>query len=348
MIFYSKAWLVVLAATCLTATSVFSRQDVDADVSAAEVVGYEASFPALGTVVHLKAFHSDRMLVEQAFEAAEAEVKRLEAILSDYDSESETRLLTTKAVGQAVAVSDDLWRVLEASDRWHRQSEGAFDASLGALTRLWRQSRRGGKVPDAEQIQQALEHTGWQHVHLSPDGRTIQLDREGIYLDFGAIGKGYIVDRVFDLLVSQGVECGLVNISGNMRCGTPPPGREGWRIAIAPLEKDGQPLREIVVGRCSIATSGDLWQFLMMDGVRRSHILDPKTGMGVPGPLSATIIAPLAADADAAATAACILGAERGLAWVDSLEAMQLLLARKVGDDLEVVVSPEFAPAAAN
>jgi thiamine biosynthesis lipoprotein len=282
------------------------------------------------------------MLVEQAFQAAEAEVKRLEGILSDYDSESETRLLTTRAVDQAVAVSDDLWRVLEASDRWHRQSEGAFDASLGALTRLWRQSRRGGKIPDAQQLREALEHSGWRHVQLSATDKTLRFDLNEVYLDFGAIGKGYIVDQVFELLTSKGLECGLVNISGNMRCGTAPPGREGWRIAIAPLEKDGKPLREIVVQQCSIATSGDLWQYLILDGVRRSHILDPHTGIGVPGPLSATIIAPLAADADAAATTACILGPERGRAWIQAFDDLELLIAQRVGDDLEVVVSPKF------
>src|SRR5690606_6896446 len=115
-------------------------------------------------------------------------------------------------------------------------------------------------------IKSALTMTGWQHVRLERAARTVALDREGIQLDFGAIGKGYIVDRVFEDLVNRGITSCLVNISGNMRVGQAPPQRAGWRIGISPLEQGGEPLRQITVVDTAIATSGDLWQYMVIDG----------------------------------------------------------------------------------
>jgi FAD:protein FMN transferase len=353
MSFYTKAWLVSFTALWLVPPfaggqglerppSTVEASDQQ-EAAPAELAGYEFSFPAMGTLVQVKTFSSDPSLVKAAFEAAEAEVQRLQGILSDYDSESETRRLTTVAVRQPTQVSPELWAMLAASEHWYGSSDGAFDASLGAVTRLWRQSRRSGSIPSQHSLAVALKHTGWQHVQLDATERTVELAIEGLYLDFGGIGKGYIVDRVFDLLAERGLTTTLVNISGNMRCGAAPPDREGWRIAIAPLEKDGQPLRRISLRHTAIATSGDLWQYQEIDGIRRSHIVDPQTGLGVPGPLSATVIAPRAADADALATAACVLHVERALKLASELDEVELLLARENAQgELVVDESPGF------
>jgi thiamine biosynthesis lipoprotein len=126
-------------------------------------------------------------------------------------------------------------------------------------------------------------------------------------LDFGAIGKGFIVDRIFQTIQEQGIQSCLVNISGNMRCGSPPSGRDAWRIAISPAQPGGQPVKRIAIRDVAIATSGDLWQYTIVEGQRRSHILDPSTGYGVPGPLAVTVIAPAAIDADALATIGCVM-----------------------------------------
>ena len=293
------------------------------------VEGYEYTFPALGTLVSLKAYSSDKALVEQAFSAAEQTVLKLEAILTDYDSDSETRQLSSVAVAAPQHVSEELWQVLEASDRWYQRTDGAFDSSLGAVTRLWRKSRRTKTLPSAEEIRHAVANSGWQNVQLDRTAKTVQLLRPEIQLDFGAIGKGYIVDRVFTQLRDAGLPCCLVNISGNMRCGTPPAERDGWRIAISPLDEEGPPLREIVVANTAVATSGDLWQYVMIDGVLRSHILDPHTGVGVIGPIAATVIAAEACDADAFATAACVVGGPRALALANQWSGVELLLAIK-------------------
>ena len=203
------------------------------------------------------------------------------------------------------------------------------------LTKLWRRYRRKQQLPPPESIQQALVSTGWQHVQLDRSTRTVYLDNENIQFDFGAIGKGFIVDDVFQLLASHGLACCMVNISGNMRVGTAPAGRTGWRIEIAPAEPGGPALRRIELQHQAIATSGDLWQYIEVDGKRYSHILDPQTGMGVPGPVTATAIASKATDADAMATAACILNPQQALE-IAGKQGTELLIARPLENDVQL------------
>jgi FAD:protein FMN transferase len=297
------------------------------------IVGYESSFLALGTEVQLKAFHHDPDVVAAAFELAEQRVRELESILTDYDPTSETRQLSERAALLPTPVSDPLWEMLAACDRWHALSHGAFDASLGQLTQLWRKYRRSSRHPTLEQIATARAQTGWQHVQLNHGAHSVCLDSPGLRFDFGAIGKGYIVDQAFAVLTTHEVPCSLINISGNMRAGSPPPERSGWRIEIAPLEPGSPALRQVLIANQSIATSGDLWQFVLIDGVRRSHILDPQTGMGVIGPRCATVIAPTATDADALATTACIVGFEVAAQIAQQLPQTNLLCADRIAED---------------
>lgn len=292
--------------------------------------GYEIAFLAMGTQVELKAFHHDEAKVQAAFDQAKQRVHELEAILTDYNPDSETRQLTANAAAEFVPVSASLWTVLAASDRWHKLSDGAFDASLGQLTQLWRKYRRAKRLPNADDIESAVARTGWRHVQLDVNNRRVKFNKADLRLDFGAIGKGYIVDQTFELLQSHGLDACLVNVSGNMRVGAAPPGRAGWRIEIAPVEEGGQPLRHIALEHAAVATSGDLWQFVLVDSVRRSHILDPKTGLGVAGPTCATVISPNATDADALATTACILGFERAQTIAQQLDNTELLVAKKI------------------
>ncbi len=137
----------------------------------------------------------------------------------------------------------------------------------------------------------------------------------------------------FEVLCAADLPCSLINISGNMRAGAAPPERIGWRIEIAPLEPGRPPLRQVQIVNQSIATSGDLWQFALIDGVRHSHILDPQTGMGVVGPRCATVIAPTATDADALATTACIVGFEAAAEIAQQLTQIELLCADRIDED---------------
>jgi thiamine biosynthesis lipoprotein len=299
-------------------------------LQAQEPAGFEWTFPAMGTTVHFLAYGRDSEAVERAFREARAEIDRLVAVFSDYDEESEVLQLCQSSDGtKPVAVSEDLWKILVEADRWHQRSEGAFDVSIGAVTRLWRTARKKKELPDENALRLALANSGWKHVHLLADQRAVLIAKPGIRLDLGAIAKGYIVDRAFEQLVRAGFESSMVNAGGDLRCGDPPPGRSGWRVEVAGVSEKGPPLRHLLISRAAIATSGDLWQYVMVDGNRRSHILDPKTGLGVEGPMSGSVIAPTATDADAGATTLCVLGWTKGIHLFEDLNGMDALIARR-------------------
>lgn len=334
-------WLGIFSGlmTLLSATS-SAQLPTQAEIEVAppsEIQGYEASFPALGTLVEIRVFSANEKLVSQVVDAAKLRAKAIEYTLTDYDPDSEASMLTELAAGENfVSVTPDLWNMLVASEHWHKISEGAFDASLGSLTQLWRASRRNKKPISEDVRKQAVERSGWRNVELNFDSKSVRFKRDGIRMDFGAIGKGYVVDELFRLFDEAGLKQTLINISGNCRFGDPPPDREGWRVEIAPLEK-GQPImRRLLLKNTSIATSGDLWQFTLIDGVRHSHILDPRNGKSVRGPIAATIIAPTATDADACATAVCVLGPTDGAQLLRSLPRFKGLILEHSDSDSPV------------
>lgn len=290
-----------------------------AQTPAQPVEAYEITFPAMGTMLAFQTFSDDEAKVERVFKDAQKEIDRLVEILSDYSSESETVLLSQKEkVGQWQSVSPELWEVLLVCDQWHRLTAGAFDASVGRLSVLWRKARKAKTVPTQAEIDAARQQCGWQHVELNKETKQVKLKIEGLRLDFGAMGKGYIIDKAYEYLAGHGLPCSLVRAGGDLRCGTAPPDREGWPIEIARLSDSEQPIRFHLTS-AAVSSSGDLYQYMEVDGVRRSHVLDPRTGIGVPGPRMVTVIASTSTQADAADTALCVLPDDKALEIAKSL-----------------------------
>ncbi|MCC6508526.1 MAG: FAD:protein FMN transferase [Pirellulaceae bacterium] len=309
---------------------------------------FEFTFPAMGTLLAFQAFSQDEQLVEKTFQAARREVERLVEILSDYSMESETVLLSrTEKIGQWQSVSPELWEVLQLCDRWHKLSDGALDASVGQLSSLWRKARKSGRIPSEQEIATARQLCGWKYVELDQSQKRVKLTLAGLRLDFGAMGKGYVIDKAYELLAKRGLPCALVRAGGDLRCGTAPPGRQGWPIEIATLSESEKPLR-MFLANCAVSSSGDLYQYLEVGGVRRSHVLDPRTGLGVPGPRMVSVIAQTSAEADAADTALCVLSDEAALAVAQKLGTIKVRLVTVTGQgqkaSLQINMTPDFVP----
>jgi FAD:protein FMN transferase len=257
-----------------------------------------------------------RAVGETAMAAAFAEIARLERVLSDYDPSSElARLSAAAPMAEPIVVSDDLWRVLVAAETLRDASGGAFDVAVGPLTTLWRQSRRSGKLPRPDKLAAARAAVGDGAVELLPEQHAIRLPKPGARLDPGGIGMGYAADRALAVLADRGIRSAMIDASGDVLVSEPPPGRASWRIAVAPLRPGGQG-DWLELSNAAVTTSGDAYQAVEIDGVRYSHIVDPRTGIGVPGPAAVTVIAPDATSADALATAASVLGPEAGPALI--------------------------------
>ena len=312
-----------------------------------KLIGYDVTFPCMGTLVSLLAFSDDPILVENAFQEARTEMDRLVKIFSDYDEESETSQATIDAkIGNWQAVSPELWEVMRACDDWNRQSDGAFDASIGRLTVLWRKARKSKRIPTDIEIEEARNYCGWNQIEFDNDTHKIRINRAGLRLDFGAIAKGYIIEKTFELLASRGLSRSLVRAGGDIRRGQAPPGKNGWKIEIASLEDDDNHPLQFVLTNAAISSSGDLHQYMFINGKRRSHVLDPRTGFGVEGPMMVTVIASNSMQADGADTAICVMGHDAGMALVRSRPDLHLRIISRLGDDpkqnTRINISPGF------
>ncbi len=245
--------------------------------------------------------------VEAARQAFD-EMDRLNLVLSDYTDTSEAMRLCAAPIGVPHPVSPDLLDVLLKSARVFEASDGAFDPSLGELTRLWRSSFRSGRLPDPDQLADATARSGLRLVRIDEARSTIELLAPGVRFDFGAIGKGYAADRALRVLARRGLPHAMVDLGGDIALGEAPPGESGWRVEAT---DDRGEARELLLANLGVATSGDTYRSVTIDGVRYSHILDPRTGLGLRSSLAVTVIADEAWLADAIACAASVLGPKR-------------------------------------
>ena len=281
---------------------------------------------------------------DAAIVAGFAEVARLERILSDYDPESELSRLSAAAPTSAPKpVSDDLWRVLERAVAIRDATDGAFDPTVGPLTSLWRQARRSGRLPLAGKLAAAREAVGRETLRLAPDTRGVVLTQPAMRLDLGGIGMGYAVDRAVEVLDRHGMTSAMVDASGDIAVTAAPPGTSGWRIAVAPLGPAGAGATEpLLLTHAAVTTSGDAFQAAEIDGRRYSHIVDPRTGIGVAGLAAVTVVAPDCTTADALATAASVLGPEQAADVIAGLPGCAARFVRQGDGQTHVSKTPRW------
>jgi FAD:protein FMN transferase len=273
----------------------------------------------------------DEAAANRAAQAAYARIEELNHTLSDYDSESElSRLGAVSPTSQGIVVSDDLWNVLEFAERLSEKSDGAFDITVGPLTKLWRRARRMKEMPTDDQLAAAREATGYRALHLDAATHTVQLNKPRMRLDAGGIGMGYGVDEAFKVLRREGITSALIDASGDIGVSDAPPGERGWRIGIEPPSGEGPVSRYVMLSNYAITTSGDAFQFLLIDGKRYSHIIDPRTGLGVTGHSSVTAIAPSCIVADSYTKPICVLGAEAGFKIIEGTPGAAAFVEREV------------------
>ncbi len=316
-------------------------------VAAAETVAAAEPFSAtqrhMGTDVTIRLVAADQVTADRAFQAAFARIEVLEKVMSDYDAESEiSRLVLQAPMKEPVTISQDLWLVLRRAEEMSAASEGAFDVSVGALSRLWRRARRQKQMPGSDRLKQALQSVGYQAVVLGKKQPTIQLQRAGVRLDLGGIGKGFAADAALTQLKKLGFPSALVDAGGDLAIGAAPPGKAGWRIGVAALKAAGPPSRFLQLSNCGIATSGDAWQFVEIDGRRYSHILDPGTGIGLTTRSSVTVIAADATAADGLASAVSVLGPKKGLALIERFKGASALVVQASAGEVQTWKSCRF------
>ena len=299
----------------------------------------------MGLEFRIVLYAPDQKTADAAASAAFRRIAQLNKIMSDYDPDSElSKLSRSSGQGLAVAVSEDLWRVLKRSQDLAERSGGAFDVTVGPCVNLWRKARRELKMPDAVRLAAARQAVGYQHVRLDSKRRTVQLLVPDMRLDLGGIAKGYAVDEALKVLRGLGINRALVAGGGDTAVWDPPPGRGAWRIGITPLDATNAPLaRMVLLTHAAIATSGDTFQRLEIDGKRYSHVLDPRTGIGLTDHSLVSVIARDCMTADSLTKVVSVLGPEEGLKFIKKTRGVATRIVRQPGEKIETYESGRFA-----
>jgi thiamine biosynthesis lipoprotein len=302
---------------------------------------YEFTEPHMGTRFRIIVYAPDQDTANRASKDAFARIASLNAIMSDYDKTSELMRLCAKAAGPPVPVSAELFFVLSQAQEVSRQSGGAFDVTVGPVVKLWRKARRQRKLPDAEKLAEARALVGWRNVRLDRDKRTVQLLKPGMQLDLGGIAKGYAADEALAVLKKHGIDRALVAAGGDIAVSGPPPGTDGWKIAIATLPGEKDPGR-LVLHHAAVSTSGDAEQYVEIGGKRYSHIVDPRTGLGLVVRMSVTVAARKGIEADSLTKVAAVLGPEKGMKIIEANKGAGVRMVRQKGEGFETIVSKKF------
>lgn len=266
--------------------------------------------PSMATLFVITCYGEDEAQARAASDEAFAIAERIDAVASDYRPDSELMQLSTTPR----EVSPLLGELLAASLDMARRTGGAFDPTLGPVTRLWRESRKTRRLPDAAVLEEARARCGWQGLHYDPATRRTSLAREGMQLDLGGIAKGFTADRMMEIMVRHGFRRTCIAAGGDLRLGDPPPGREAWRVGLQTFDL-ARPEEVVELANCAVSTSGDLHQFVEIDGKRYSHVIDPATGLGLTRRLAVSVIAPSGTISDGLDNACCVAGAEAAEAF---------------------------------
>ncbi|CAM4352667.1 FAD:protein FMN transferase [Zobellia nedashkovskayae] len=259
-------------------------------------------------------------------EEATAEILRIENMISAWNPDSETSLINKNAGIKPVKVSLELYMLIERAKQISEITDGAFDITFASMDDIWKFDGSMKTMPSPEDIRESIKNVGYEKIILNPIERTVYLSQKGMKISFGAIGKGYAADKAKEFLVSKQVLGGIINAAGDLTTwGTKATG-EKWLIGIANPLSDEKIFSWLPVVESSVATSGNSEKYVTFDGVKYSHIINPRTGYPSTGINSVSVFAKSAELCDALATAVYIMGKEDGLALINQLGVTEVIL----------------------
>lgn len=278
----------------------------------------------MGTLVEITVFEKDKNKAQLAIQNAFKEIQRLEGLMSTHIPRSEVSKINQAAGLQPVPVSPEVFEVIERALYWAGQTDGALDISVGMIQELWQFDSDHPSLPDKTAIEQKLAKVGYEKIHL--ENQTVFLSEKGMQLHLGAIAKGYAVDQAAKTLQKNNIHHAFINAGGDLKTLGNRPDKTAWKIGLQHPRKPESILASFSLSGKSVATSGDYQRYFELEGTRYHHILNPKTGYPVTGMMSATVVTGSVMDADALSTALFVMGAKKGLAFIDSLKNTEGLI----------------------
>jgi FAD:protein FMN transferase len=291
----------------------------------------------MGNHFEISVVSDDEAWAEERIDMAVDEIRRIERVLTTFKEDSETALINQNAGIKPVKVSQEVFRLIERSKRISEITQGAFDISYGSIDkRLWNFDKNMTSLPDPKLAKQMVRLINYRNIILDEEHQTVFLKEEGMRIGFGGIGKGYAAEMAKAVMQNAGVTSGVVNASGDLAAWGHQPDGKPWTIGIVHPDAAHMPFSYMNVTNMAVATSGNYEKFVIIDGKKYSHTINPRTGLPVKGIKSVTIISPNAELCDALATPVTIMGVTAGMHLVNQLKGIECVI---IDDDNNLYTS---------
>lgn len=284
--------------------------------------------PKMGSPFTITIFTNDSVKAAAVAAKAFLLADTLNNILSDYIDSSEINCLSnTAGKNNYVPVSQPLFHIIQQAQEAAGLSKGAYDITIGPVVKLWRQARKSKTFPNKDSLQSALQKVGYRYIHLDTAKHAVYLEKKGMLLDVGGLGKGFVAQAALDLITQNGFTSAMVNAGGNIVMTQAPADQKGWFIGInQPEEKNDILPQMLALQNMAVSTSGDIYQYVELNGKKYSHIVDPKTGIGVTHQRNVTVIAPDGTTADWLSTACSVLSVKQSMRLIKKCKGAAILI----------------------
>lgn len=281
----------------------------------------------MGNRFEITVVNDDKDIAEQHINTAIEEIRRIEKLLTTFDDNSQTNRINAAAGVHPVKVDKEVFDIIYRSNKIATLTQGAFDITYGSIDkRFWNFDTTMTALPDKEAALNAVRLINYNNVILDEKASTVFLKEQGMRIGFGGIGKGYAAERAKMLLQQRGVKSGIINAAGDLSAWGNQPDGQPWTIGIADPERANQPFSYCDINNMAVATSGNYEKYVIIDGKKYSHTIDPKTGYPVTGIKSVTILCPNAEVADAMTTPVIIMGIKAGLNLINQMKGIACII----------------------
>lgn len=287
---------------------------------------YKKKISMLGSPFEITVVAKDSVEAKKYTDLAIAEVKRIENQISDWIPTTQISLVNKNAGIQAVKVDSEVFDLVERAIKISEITDGAFDISYASMDKIWKFDGSMTTMPSEEAIKKSVSKIGYKNIVLDKTNQTVFLKKEGMKLGLGGIGQGYIADKVKDLLLANGCKSGIVNVSGDINAWGRQSNHEPWTVGIINPMNKNKVFATFPLENSAVETSGSYEKYVVFNGIRYSHIIDPRTGYPAQGVVSVSVFAKQTEIADALATGIFVLGVEVGLDLVNQLKGIECII----------------------
>ncbi|WP_121364657.1 FAD:protein FMN transferase [Flavobacterium limicola] len=281
----------------------------------------------------------DSLSAEQNIDAVINEITRIENLISDWKPDSQVSEVNQNAGIRPVKVDKEVFELTQRAIRFSEVTNGGFDISFAAMDKIWKFDGYMTQMPSAEAIQKSVEKVGYKNIILDSVQSTIFLKLKGMKIGFGALGEGYATDKCRDMMLAKGVEAGIINGSGDMSTWGKQPNGKPWNIGITNPFHPEKLLAVVPLKQDAVTTSGSYEKFVIFNGKRYSHIINPATGYPATGLCSVTVFGPNAETANGLSTSLMVLGKTAGLLLLNKYADYSCIM---ITDDGKVIKSKNF------